>query len=81
MRQKFKILIYYSLIKFLPHSRFSKISNKMRCWYVSKVLKILKSHPDNFFENNIYIGKAYQISFGANCQINENVFRDKIVMT
>ena len=69
-----KILIYYLFISKLPHSRYLKIFNKIRIWYVSKILKLCEYHPDNFFENNIYIGKGTNVKIGKQCQINENVF-------
>ena len=71
---KLKLLIYYLLISKLPHSRYSKLFNRLRCWYVSDILKIMKNNPDNYFESNIYIGGAESISIGRHCHINENVF-------
>jgi len=58
----------------MPHSRYWSFFNKFRCWYVTSVLNIMKKNSGNFFENNVYIGKAEKISIGFNCHINENVF-------
>lgn len=69
-----KLLIYYLLCSKLPHSRYVNISNRLRCWYVSKVLKIMDSGKKSYFENNIYIARAESVKIGKNCQINENVF-------
>lgn len=72
--RKLKLVIYYMLISKLPHSRFLKAANKIRCWYLSNVLKITEKGSLNFFEYNVYIGDASSLKIGANCQINENVF-------
>ena len=74
MVHKFKIAIYYCIIYYLPHSRLARISNKLRLWYVCKVLKIMHSHPANYFENRVYIGDGRRVNIGYNCHINENVF-------
>ncbi len=71
---KIKLLFYYIIIKHLPHSRFLKVSNKVRCWYMCSVLRIMKKDKRNFFEPNIYIGKGKNITIGFHCHINENVF-------
>lgn len=41
---------------------------------MAKVLKIFTYNSNNFFENNIYIGKGNNIKIDEHCQINENVF-------
>ncbi len=72
--QKIKLIIYYLIISKLPHSRYGNIFRKIRNWYVCDVLKIMQSHNENYFEQNIYIGNAKNISIGKHCHINENVF-------
>ena len=72
--KKIKILIYYSVISKLPHSRYLKLFNTIRCFYIEKVLKVSMSGPKNYFENNVYIGNGSNITIGENCQINEDVF-------
>jgi len=69
-----KLAVYYFIIAKLPHSRFCKLSNRFRCWYVCRILKIMESHPCNYFENNIYIGNGKNVKIGKCCHINENVF-------
>ncbi len=69
-----KLLFYYLLISKLPHSRLLKISNTIRCWYLSDILKILDKSPDNYFEPNVYFGRGENIKIGAHSHINENVF-------
>lgn len=68
------LIIYYLIIQKLPHSRLIPFINRFRCWYVSKILGIMKISMNNYFEPNIYIGQAKNIIIGPNCHINENVF-------
>ena len=71
---KIKLIFYYFLISKLPHSRFSGISNRIRCWYMESVLNILKTNKENFFEPNVYIGSGVNVKIGQHSHINENVF-------
>jgi len=71
---KLKLTIYYIIIAKLPHSRFCYIFNKIRCWYLSRILKVLEECPYNYFENNVYIGNGKNVKIGKCCHINENVF-------
>lgn len=71
---KIKLIIYYMVISKLPNSRYSSIFRKIRNWYICNVLKIMKKHNKNYFEENIYIGNGKQIAIGEYCHINENVF-------
>lgn len=74
MLDKLKIIVYYLIIAKLPHSSFSSIFNKIRVWYMAKVLGILKYDKQSCFECNIYIADGKDISIGMTCQINENVY-------
>lgn len=74
LMNKIKLIIYYIIISKLPNSRYSNIFRKIRNWYICDVLKIMKKHNNNYFEENIYIGNGNQISIGEYCHINENVF-------
>jgi len=74
MPNKLKIFIYYTFISWLPHSRYSNLFNRIRTWYVSSVLGIMKPDKGNYFENKVYIGNASSIKIGSHCHINENVF-------
>lgn len=74
MLNKIKYIIYYSIIQHLPHSRYLSLFNKIRCWYVCNILKLMKNHKNNFFEHNIYIGFKNSVTIGQYCHINENVF-------
>lgn len=69
-----KYFIYYIFISKLPHSRYSGLFNKIRKWYVCRILKIMKPHKQNKFQNRIYIGNGKNVKIGFHCQINENVF-------
>jgi len=72
--KQLQLIIYYLLISKLPHSRLNMIFNKIRCWYVCRVLKIMKQHQENYFEDNVYIGNGSKVTIGEHCHINENVF-------
>jgi len=72
--KKLQLIIYYLIISKLPHSRFHIIFNKIRCWYISRILKIIEEHKENYFENNIYIADSSNLTIGKHCHINENVF-------
>ncbi|MEO7282514.1 acyltransferase [Gelidibacter sp.] len=74
MLNKLKYLIYYSLIQHLPHSKYAFVFNRIRCYYVCNVLKIMKHNSENYFEPNVYIGSVNAVSIGEHCHINENVF-------
>lgn len=71
---KLKLFIYYALIRFLPHSRFCMMANRIRVWYLCRVLKIMKAHTNNYFEPGVYISDGYNLRIGSCCHINENVF-------
>lgn len=72
--KRLKLILYYLIISKLPHSRMIKVSNKIRCWYMTRILKVFEPGEQNFFEPNIYIGDSNDLRIGSNCQINENVF-------
>lgn len=71
---KAKLFVYYFIIAKLPHSRFSKLCNSLRVYYVSKVLKVMAYDKDSFFEPGVYLGSGENVSIGRNCHINENAF-------
>ena len=68
------LIVYYMIISKLPNSRFCKVFNTIRVWYVSKILKIMRYNSKSFIENRIFISDAKNVSIGIECQINENVF-------
>lgn len=75
MFNKIKLACYYFVIAKLPHSRLLFFVNKLRCWYVYKVLKIIADpEKDSKFQTNVYIGNATRVKIGSGCHINENVF-------
>ncbi len=74
MLRKLAIAVYYMIFYNLPHSRFLKISNTLRIWYISKILKIMPYDKKSKVEHNVYLSDATKISIGQNCRINENVF-------
>lgn len=58
----------------LPNSRYISLSSKIRVFYVSKVLRIMKVSLDSRLQNNVYIGGVGAVKIGRNCQINEHAF-------
>lgn len=70
-----KMILYYAVISKLPHSRYLKLANKLRLFYLARVLSVIKEIGQvSFFEPDIYIGNGQKVSIGKDCQINENVF-------
>ncbi|MEZ8062851.1 MULTISPECIES: acyltransferase [Vibrio] len=72
--KKIKLVIYYLFFYNLPNSRYLPLFSKLRCWYLSRVLKVVSGHPKNRLENRIYISDASTLKIGKNVRINENVF-------
>lgn len=72
--KKIKLAIYYLFFYNLPNSRYLLLFSKLRCWYLSRVLKIVGYHPKNRLENRIYISDTLNIKIGKNVRIHENVF-------
>ncbi|SDM10538.1 maltose O-acetyltransferase [Kriegella aquimaris] len=72
--RKFKLIIYYLLVQNLPHSRFLMLSNAIRIWYMSRILKVMPYDSNSKFENNIYISDGRHIEIGNFVRVNENVF-------
>ncbi len=71
---KLKLIIYYVLIQYLPHSRVIRFFSVIRLWYVSKVLKIMPFDKNSKFEYSIYVSDAKKLKIGKHVRINENVF-------
>lgn len=70
-----KVMIYYAIISKLPHSRYVKAANRLRLFYLTRILKVVREPGKvSFFEPDIYIGNGRKVSVGRDCQINENVF-------
>ena len=65
---------YYAVIMHLPNSRYVSLSNKIRVFYVSNVLRIMKVSSESRLQNNVYIGGPGAVQIGRNCQINEHAF-------
>jgi len=74
MKKKFLLILYYFLIAKLPHSRFGRCFNGVRCWYLTRILKISGRGPLSYWEPDVYIGDGSHLSVGVDCQINEHVF-------
>lgn len=72
--KKLKLVIYYLFFYNLPNSRYLPLFSKLRCWYLSRVLKVVTAHQKNRLENRIYISDASGLKIGQNVRINENVF-------
>jgi maltose O-acetyltransferase len=66
---------YYLFISRLPHSRFSRLSNRIRVWYLCRILKIMQPGGEQtYVEHHVFIGGPGRVKFGKSCQINENTF-------
>jgi acetyltransferase-like isoleucine patch superfamily enzyme len=75
MYSKITIAIYYMFIFKLPNSRYLKVSNKIRVWYLKNILKIIDSCEECIFEERVYISTGKdKISIGHHTHINEGVF-------
>ena len=74
MIKKIFYIFYYAVIMHLPHSRYIKLMNWIRTFYVCNLLGIMKRSKSARFQNNIYIGAPSAVSIGKDCQINEYVF-------
>lgn len=74
MLNKLKLVVYYSTVYNLPHSRFFAPFSKIRVLYFSKILNIMPYHPESKIEYKVYISDAKGVKMGLNCRINENVF-------
>ncbi len=71
---KLKLIIYYLIIKNLPHSRLLGLSNKLRMFYMAKVLNVIPYDKNSKFEYGIYISDTRNLKIGNHVRINENVF-------
>lgn len=78
--KKFLVSIYYIIFYNLPNSRYLPLFSKLRCWYLTKVLKVLVSDANNRIENRVYISDGSKISLGKNVRINDNVFIQSAVI-
>ena len=74
MIKKICYIFYYAIIMHLPHSRYIKMMNKIRIFYVCNVLGIMKKSNSARFQNNVYIAGLGAVSIGKDCQINEYAF-------
>ncbi|KGJ90200.1 hypothetical protein ND16A_2050 [Thalassotalea sp. ND16A] len=74
MINKLLLIFYYLFISKLPNTKFVQFGNKVRVWYVSKVLKLMPFHSKAIFEDGIYISDGKNLTIGKHCEINENVF-------
>ncbi|MBR9827614.1 MAG: acyltransferase [Oceanospirillales bacterium] len=72
--KKILYFLYYIFISKLPNSRYFMFFNKIRIWYVQKILKIMEIDNRSKFQNNVYISDGSNIRIGKFCHINENVF-------
>ena len=71
---KLKIFGYYFVISKLPERRIWRGFNRIRCWYLKRVLGVLRGGEGSLIGSNVYIGNAQQVTIGAGSRINENVF-------
>lgn len=71
---KLKLVIYYLLVQYLPHSRLWAGFNRIRRWYLCTVLKVAPRHSESKFEPCIYISDGRHLNIGKHVRINEHVF-------
>lgn len=71
---KILYIVYYLIIQNLPNSRYASVFNKIRVFYLSKILKLTEGGKNAFFEEKVYIGNQGKVQIGKDCHINENVF-------
>lgn len=74
MIRKLKLFFYYTVLYNLPHSRFVGFTGRLRVWYLSRIMKVVKWDKRSKIEPKVYISNAKFFSMGRNCRINENVF-------
>lgn len=74
MKKKILLAIYYLLVARLPNSRYLALANRIRMFYLSRILKIVAAHPESRIQENVYIADGEHLTIGRHCQINENVF-------
>lgn len=74
MLQKLKLIVYYTIIQNLPHSRLLKFCNTIRVRYVAHILKIMPYDKSSKIEPKVYLSNSEGTTIGRNCRINENVF-------
>ena len=74
MMNRFIYGVYYALVAKLPNGRFLPVINLIRRYYVCKIMGVGVFHPNTRIQNNVYLSRPGRVSFGADCQINENVF-------
>lgn len=67
-------LIYYSLLNKLPNSRYSKLFNRIRVGYATRLMGVMAKGSGSFIEEGVYLGGPGKVSIGFGCQINEDVF-------
>jgi maltose O-acetyltransferase len=72
--RKLALAGYYGLVIHLPHSRYLRLFNRVRCWYVERLLGVLVADSGNFVEPGVYLSDGSAVRIGKCCQINENVF-------
>lgn len=73
-----KIALYYLIFAKLPSARFTLLFSTWRVWYFTRVLKIMKSGPnESMLGHNIYIANGQRVQFGYGCRVNENVYIEK----
>lgn len=80
MIKNFKLVFYYLIASRLPSSFFplGKFFNYIR---IRTLKGIIKLGDSNSIQNNIYVGKGENIVVGSNCQINENVKLDNVLIS
>ena len=69
-----KLALYYGVVSHFPTSRYGAIFNTIRRAYMSRVLHIMRPHPESRFQDHVYISDGRNLSIGEECQINEYCF-------
>lgn len=72
---KVAVAFYYLFISKLPNSRYIGSVNKLRVWYVSKVLGLMGNTEGCIFEDGIYISSGKnRVTIGHHSHVNQNTF-------
>ena len=71
---KIKLVIYYSIIQHLAHSRIIGVFTRFRVWYLSRAFGVMPSDKNSKVEYGVYISDAKNLKIGKHVRINENVF-------
>ena len=72
---KIALVFYYVIIAKLPNSRYISSINKIRVWYLAKILRIIDNSDSCIFEDGVYISSGKdRVKIGHHSHVNQNTF-------